>query len=114
MGDDELKESRERVGMLKREAEAESLKLSSILDGRKTPHPPHSSPHDGHATRILETQHAVLKAELEEQRRYMDEATEKTQSLEAENRRIGDVVGKLGPEVDRANVEATRMTTERD
>ena len=58
----------------------------------------------------LKTQHAVLKAELEAQWRYMEEATEKIQSLEEEKRRLGEVVGRL----DQVNTEAEKMQIERD
>jgi hypothetical protein len=44
----------------------------------------------------------------------MEEATEKIQHLEEHSRRLGDTVGRLGPEADRAKAEVQGVTVEGD
>jgi hypothetical protein len=119
-GGEEVWELRERVRVLEREREEgreRVRELEAVIESRwqdDAASSTSSPPNDDQATRVLETQHAVLKAELEAQWRYMEEATEKIQTLEEENRRLGQVVARLGPEADRAKADADKVTIERD
>jgi hypothetical protein len=44
----------------------------------------------------------------------MEEATEKIQRIEEHGRRLGDTVGRLGPEANRTKTEVQGVTVERD